>query len=358
MNLISAQSILKGHNRQWLAVLLLPLLMLVGGQLSNSFAQEQRNESSPGSGGAKSGEKDGTKGGRVVLKIPVLVGADGRYWEGGRRESFKVFLDDREVPLRSFNGPESSTVFLVVFDTVGELARVDQARTALAEKLRELPSTYWVGLLRSQDGLRVIQEPTGDRERLVTEIASIQVNGKAGLLDTLQPLSELATGILNKTGVRISVLYITDSGIGNYRADYLNPVINASDAGDLSRRFSDRAVQEQVSRIAQTLSRYTIPISILHLEYRPDTLNLAYQSGLERVATSSGGQALLCRTVDEIVPGVETLLSRMRATYFLGVDLPAKVKSSIKVRVEAVGDDGVGYEQIVHPGLVTRQKTK
>jgi hypothetical protein len=358
MNLISVQSSLDVVNRQWLMVLLLSAPLLMTGIRENISAQDRKSEQVQGQGRPQAAEKGGQKIGRELLKIPTVVEIDGRYWESGRRQSFKVYLDDREVQLRSFNGPESSTVFLVVFDTVVDLARVDQARTVLAERLRELPSTYWVGILRSQDGLRVIQEPTGDREKLVAEIGSIQVNGKAGLLDTLQPLSELATGIINKTGVRVAVLYITDSGIANYRADYLNPVINASDAGDLSRRFSDRAVQEQVSRIVQSLARYTIPISILHLDYRPDTLNLAYQSGLERVAASSGGQALLCRTVDEIVPGVQTLLSRMKATYFLGVDLPVKEKSSLKVRIEAVGEDGDLMERVFHPVQIARQKGK
>lgn len=357
MELTFAKSSLNNVNRQWILVLLLLIGLAVRGA-----GQERKGAAVPDKvqdkGGAKVQEKGGQKGGRGALRIPAVVEHDGRYWEAGRRESFKVYLDDQEAPLRTINGPESSTVFLVVFDTVVELSRVDQARTVLAERLRELPATYWVGILRSQDGLRVIQEPTGDRDKLVTEIGSIQVTGKAGLLDTLQPLSELATGILNKTGVRVCVLYITDSGIANYRADYLNPVINASDSGDLSRRFSDRAVQEQVTRISQSLARYTIPISILHLDYRPDTLNLAYQSGLERIAMASGGQALLCRTVDEIVPSVERLLSRMKATYFLGVDLPVKVKSSIKVRIEVASEDGGRLERVGYPAQVARQKGK
>jgi hypothetical protein len=293
---------------------------------------------------------------RGGLKIPVRVETESGLWEEGRRQDFKLFLNDEEMAVKGFYGPQSPTIYLVVFDTVVDLSRVDQARSVLADGLKELPSNHWVGILRSQDGLRVIQEPTADLETLVAQIRSIQVTGKAGLLDTLQPVSELATGILKKTGVRICVLYITDSGIANYRADYLNPVINASDSGDLSRRFSDRAVQEQITRISQSLARYTIPIFILHLEYRPDTLNLAYQSGLERIATASGGQALLCRTVDEIVPGLQSLLGRMKATNFLGVDLPAKGKKSYRVRIEAVNQEGQRFEKIFHPAQLERER--
>jgi hypothetical protein len=140
---------------------------------------------------------------------------------------------------------------LVVFDTVVDLARVDAARAALGEAVKGLKENYWVGLMIAQDGLSVLQEPTADRAALGAKIQAVPVSGKAGLLDTLEPVSRRAAGMMQKAGVRVSVLYVTDSGIANYQADYLNPVINASDAGDLSRRFSDRAVQERVSQLSQ-----------------------------------------------------------------------------------------------------------
>jgi hypothetical protein len=131
------------------------------------------------------------------------------------------------------------------------------------------------------------------------------------------------------------VLYVTDSAIGHYRADYLNPVINSSDSGDLSRRFPDRAVQERMSRMAESLDEFTIPVFILHLEYRSDAVNLAYQSGLERIAAGSGGSAIFCRTNDDIKPALDKLLARMRSVYFLGIDAPAAKRQPSKIRIEA-----------------------
>jgi len=287
-----------------------------------------------------------------LVKIPVWVEREGRFWQEGQRERFKLMLNDREVPLQSFQGPQSPTVLLLVFDTVIDLARVDQVRMRLRERVRGLPENHWVGVLRSQDGLRALLEPSGDRDRLVETIAGIPVNGRAGLLDTLVPISQLATRILAESSVRVYVLYITDSGIAHYRADYLNPVINASDAGDLSRRFSDRAVQEQVSRIGQSLGRFAIPFFILHLEYRPDALNLAYQSGLERIAAEKGGQMLLCRTVDEIAPSLDALLTRLTAGYYLGAEWPEKERGPWRVRVELEG----GGARLTHPTQIERAK--
>lgn len=294
---------------------------------------------------------------KTSLKIPVSVEKEeGVFWEEGKRQSFKVYLEDKEVAIKSFQHPKSGTVLLVVFDTVVDLTRVDEARSALQDAIKELNDQYWIGLLKAQDGLSVLQEPTADRAALSEKIQAIQVNGKAGLLDTLEPVSQLATAILDKAAVRLSVLYITDSGIANYRADYLNPVINSSDSGDLSRRFSDRAIQERLSRLSESLSAFTVPISILHLEYRGDTLNLAYQSGLERIAAESGGAAMLCRTTDEIRPALTSLLSRIRAGYVVTIDAPNTKRQSVKVRVEARDPGGQSLDRITHPNSLTIKK--
>jgi hypothetical protein len=322
---------------KWRAAQLIGVLLVAGGLLG--IGQAQR----------KSGD-DREEG---LFRIPVWVEQEGQFWKQGRRDGFRLLLNDEELPVQSFQGPESPTVLLLVFDTVVDLARVDQVRVGLQNRLRELPENHWVGVLRSQDGLRALLEPTADRERLVETIRSVQVNGRAGLLDTLVPVANLASRILTGSAVRVFVLYITDSGIANYRADYLNPVINASDAGDLSRRFSDRAVQEQVSRIGQSLARFAIPFFVLHLEYRPDALNLAYQSGLERIAAEKGGQMLLCRTVDEIAPSLDLMLNRLLAGYYLGTKWPEKGRGPWKVKVELRDR---GDARVLHPVQLERPK--
>lgn len=308
-----------------------------------AFAQKDKTDNAP----------------KGLLKIPVWVEEDAeQFWLDGNRQAFKVFVEEKETPLKSFQTPRSSTILLIVFDTVADLARVDQARLALNEAIKTLGQNYWIGLLKAQNGLSELQEPTADRAVLAQKIQAIQVNGKAGLLDTLEPVSKLAAGMMQKANVRVVVLYVTDSGIGNYRADYLNPVVNSSDSGDLSRRFSDRAVQEQMSRQVDALSQFTTPIFILHLSYRTDSMNLAYQSGLERIATASGGLALFSRTSDDTDSLLKTLLKRIQSSYFLGVETPAsdKKRRAVKLRVEAQKADGQTPGKITHREQVSLPK--
>ena len=323
----------------FLALLVLPVLLLMAAM--PAFAQKEKPDNAP----------------KGLLKIPVWVEeGDDQFWLDGNRQAFKVFVEEKESPVKSFQTPKSSTILLIVFDTVADLARVDEARLALSETIKTFGQNYWIGLLKAQDGLSVIQEPTADRALLTEKIQAIQVSGKAGLLDTLEQVSTLASGMMQKASVRVAVLYITDSGIANYRADYLNPVVNSSDSGDLSRRFSDRAVQEQMSRQADALGEFTAPIFILHLSYRSDSMNLAYQSGLERIAAASGGLALFSRTNEDVEPSLKSLLTRIQASYFLGVDQPTAKRNAVKLRVEAKKADGQSPGKITHREQISLPK--
>jgi hypothetical protein len=314
------------------------LLLIVA---TPAFAQKNKADATP----------------KTLLKIPVWVEEnDGKFWLDGNRQEFKVFVEEKEAPIKSFQTPRSSTILLIVFDTVADLARVDQARTALTEAINTIGQNYWIGLLKAQDGLSVIQEPTADHAQLVEKIQAIQVNGKAGLLDTLEQVSNLADGMMQKARVRVAILYVTDSGIANYRADYLNPVVNSSDSGDLSRRFSDRAIQEQMSRQSVALSEFTSPIFILHLSYRTDSLNLAYQSGLEKIAEASGGLTLFSRTSDDVKPLLDTMLTRIRSAYLLGVDQPTIKRNAVKIRVEVKKTNGQSPGKITHREQVSLPK--
>ena len=116
--------------------------------------------------------------------------------------------------------------------------------------MKALGSQFWVGLISAQEHMEVMQEPTSDQSLLEQKIEELTQIGKAGLLESIQPISDLATGVLLNSEVRVAIIFITDSDIGNYRADYLNPPVNASDSRDLSRRFAGRALQEKISRMA------------------------------------------------------------------------------------------------------------
>ncbi len=279
--------------------------------------------------------------------------ADDGFWTDGGQDDFLAFVDNRQQALLSLQQPAGPCILLIVLDTIADLTRVQEARTVLIEKTDKLPENYWVGLLRAQNGLSVLQEPTADRKVVREKILAGLLGGKAGLLDVLEPVSTLAAEIQKKAKIRIVILYLSDGGIGDYRADYLNPVVNSSDAGDLSRRFSDRAVRERLTRQAETMNRFMTPIFVLHLNYYSDAMNLAYISGLEKIASDSGGAAVFCRSLEEIRSHVDRMYNRIRTGYQVELDEPAGWTQPASLRIALKDSAKTLSGRVIHPEKIT-----
>jgi hypothetical protein len=237
--------------------------------------------------------------------------------------------------------PSEDLMLLIVFDVVGDLARVDPARDSLLAALEKAPPSLHVGLLRAQDGLSVLLDPTADRAVLSAAIKALPISGRPGLLDTIEQSSRVGDSLIRKTGVRLAVLYITDSNIYEYREDYTNPVINSSDSRDLSRRFPEGLVKEKISKLERNIAALDTPLFIAHLAYFGDHLNEAYQTGLLQLAQATGGSAAFCRSPAEVPDAITKLMERIQSHWALDIALPEKASPNIQVVLE--GADGLSY---------------
>jgi len=237
-------------------------------------------------------------------------------------ESVTASIGGTAAPILAVRGPEDDLVLLVVLDLAGDLSLVEGAREALIDRISSFPRNHYVAVMSAQDGLRVLSEPTPDRDQTAAAIRSQQVGGRAGLLNTVEDAARLGDSIESKSGVRLAVLYITDSDIENYREDYTNPVVNSSDSRDLSRRFSDGLVKERISRLVASLAAMQTPLFIVHLDYRNDRLNEAYQTGLLELARTTGGEAWFSRSLAAIPSDVGKAVDRAESRWSVRVALP------------------------------------
>jgi hypothetical protein len=177
----------------------------------------------------------------------------------------RATIDGSAARVLSLKSPDDDLMLLIVLDLAGDASSVEPAKEALLNEIRKLPPRTVVGLLRAQDRLRVLADPTADHESLAQAIKALPVSGKAGLLDTIETAGHIGDSILAKTTVRVALLYVSDSDVANYREDFTNPVINSSDSHDLSRRFPETLVQEKISQIAGALAGQQTPFFLVHL---------------------------------------------------------------------------------------------
>lgn len=274
---------------------------------------------------------------RNYLRIPVFINGQNGDTAALTTRDFTVKLDGQPARILALRGPADDLMVLLVLDLTEDLGLVEIAKEALGSAPQSLPGNAQVALLRAQDGLRVLLDPTTDRAALTQAIQAQPVSGKAGLLDTLQTAARLADSILSKAAVRLVLLYVTDSNIYNYRADYINPVINSSDYHDLSRYFPEGLVRDKISKLESKLAGFEAPLFIVHLSYRSDRLNEAYQTGLLQLAAATGGASVFCRSRAEIPEAIANAFRTIASHYSLDLQLPEHISKVVPVQLESGG---------------------
>lgn len=252
-------------------------------------------------------------------------------------QDFTARLEGQPARILALRGPADDLMVLLVLDLTEELGLAEIAKEALGSALPSLPAKAQAALLRAQDGLRVLVDPTTDRAALTQAIQAQPVSGKAGLLDTVETASRIADSILEKAAVRLALVYVTDSNIYNYRADYINPVINYSDYHDLSRYFPEGLVKEKISKLEGKLAGFEAPLFILHLSYRSDRMNEAYQTGLMQLAAATGGSSVFCRSRAEIPEAIANTFHSIASHYSLDIQVPERTSKVVPVQLESGG---------------------
>ncbi|HLY59652.1 MAG TPA: hypothetical protein VKV95_02685 [Terriglobia bacterium] len=252
---------------------------------------------------------------------------------------FDASVNGKPVPVTAQLGPASDQVILIVLDLTSDPMLVEAAKQALIAEISKLPANAWVGLLRAQDGLHVLADPSADRRPLIEAIKSLSNSGEPGLLETVQGSLSLADGITRKSPVRVSVLYITDGSIYSYREDYTNPVINQSDPHDLSRTFPEMLIKDKISKLVEDISSLQAPLFVVHLNYGRDRLNEAYQNGLETLADATGGRSEICHSIAEIPEGIAAMFARISSAWRLTLAVPTKIHSNIQIHLSAQCSD-------------------
>ncbi len=274
-------------------------------------------------------------GRKNLLHVPVSVQGDAE--PALTAESLSIELSGAAVrPLRLL-GPRDDLVLLVVTDLAGDLTLAEQAKSALTANIDRLPSNAAVALLQAQNGLRVLVDPTAERTPVKAAIGSLRVSGKAGLLESIENVTALGDAMLAKAAVRLAVLFVTDSDVSNYREDFTNPVVNWSDSRDMSRRFRDSLIRERISKLDTALASVETPIFVLHLAYRTDVLNQAYQTGLMTLSATTGGRSYFCRSQAEVAEAMDRAFAAIASQYSLTVALPEKLPKVVDVSVESAG---------------------
>ncbi len=143
---------------------------------------------------------------------------------------------------------------------------------------------------------------------------------------------------MEKSGVRLAVLYLTDSDVCGYRENFCNAQVNSNDSGDLSRGNAGNVlIREKIARMVNSLNQTRAPVFISHLSYRNDNLNVSYQTGLIALAAATGGSATISRSNAEIPSAINEIIDRILSSSSVTIELPNEDPGNVGVQLTHQG---------------------
>lgn len=305
------------------------LLSLLGA----AAAQERDGAPRKASGGGSTGRAKPARPVRIK-QVPVPVWVGNGPAEGISADSLQAKFGAIEAPIRGVRDAQTPLLLFVAIDFSADLILTESAKNALVESLQEAGPRVHAALLRIPEQPMVQLDPTTDREKFAEVLRTLPMSGRAGFFEMVDVVAGVTNPILMRHPVRVAVLYLTDSEIRNYRQDYTNPVINAADSRDLSRRFPDALIREKVNTLTNELLRSSVPIFVVHLNYRNDPLNEAYQTGIKRLAEATGGRSVFCRSIAEIPVAIGDIVNAIQAMGMVEVAVPDGVSGSVTLTLQ------------------------
>ena len=157
----------------------------------------------------------------VTLPVSVFDRA-GKFVGDLRQQDFQVFEDGKQQEVSYFAASEQPiTVALLIDCSTSSLFEINQIREAAATFVRQLKPADQVMIVAFDEKVRVLSEPTNDRNRLFKAINKAKIRGSTSLYDAVDfTLNER----LKQIQGRKAVVLFTDgvdtfSHIGTYQSN-------------------------------------------------------------------------------------------------------------------------------------------
>src|SRR4029077_2059164 len=109
--------------------------------------------------------------------------------------------------------------------------------------------------------------------------------------------------------------------------------------------------QEKITRMRKAISRFQVPIIVVHIAPGEDPLNRAYQNGLKELAEIGGGKCLLSKSIGDISSTIQEAFEWVRSFYLLGFRLTAAKGHYADIEITLVPKEAhaTGTYRLIHP---------
>ena len=254
-----------------------------------------------------------------LVTTPVSVlDRDGRFIPGLKKKDFKIFENGVPQAITYFQSSEQPfTVVLMIDTSPSTRYQIDEIHYAAVTFVNQLRPTDKVMVLAFDGRIRILTEPTVEKQKIFAAIYKAQFGSGTSLYDAVDYVATL--DLVRELGRKAVVIFTDGVDTTSRRADYASTVTAVEEVDALFYPIRYNTQKANTDAVAQTYG-IQMPAGML-VQLGRGQSDAEYQNGktyLETLATNSGGRIFEADTIPNLETAFAGVAEELRRQYSIG----------------------------------------
>ena len=257
-----------------------------------------------------------------LVTTPVSVlDRQGRFIPGLKKKDFKIFENDIAQPITYFESSEKPfTVILMIDTSPSTRYHIDEIHYAAVTFVNQLRPADKVMVMAFDQRLRILTEPTTEKQKIFAAIYKAQFGSGTSLYDAVDYVTSL--DLVNTLGRKAVVLFTDGVDTTSRRADLQSSIASVEEVDALFYPIRYNTQNRGNAAAAQVAQTYGIqlPAGVVAQLGRGQS-SAEYERAkiyLEALATNSGGRMFDTETVPNLETAFAGVAEELRRQYSIG----------------------------------------
>ncbi|MEO8574833.1 MAG: VWA domain-containing protein [Pyrinomonadaceae bacterium] len=254
-----------------------------------------------------------------LVTTPVSVlDRDGRFIPGLKKKDFRIFENGIPQAITYFQSSEQPfTVVLMIDTSPSTRYQIDEIHFAAVTFVNQLRPTDKVMVVAFDGRIRILTEPTTEKQKLFAAIYKAQFGSGTSLYDAVDYVATL--DLVKALGRKAVVIFTDGVDTTSRRADYQSTVTAVEEVDALFYPIRYNTQQSNANAVAQSYG-IQMPAGML-VQLGRGQSDAEYQKGktyLETLATNSGGRIFEADTIPNLEVAFAGVAEELRRQYSIG----------------------------------------
>ena len=256
-----------------------------------------------------------------LVTTPVSVlDRNGRFIPGLRKKDFKIFEDGVPQEITYFQSSEQPfTVILMIDTSPSTRYAIDDIHYAALTFVNQLRPADKVMVTAFDSRLRMLSEPTTERQEIYAAIYKSQFGSGTSLYDAVDQVANL--DLVNVPGRKAIVIFTDGVDTTSRRADYMSSLASVEEVDALVYpiRYDTQRKNADPAQIASIYGIQLPPGVMVQLgRGQSDAEYAKGKTYLETLAANSGGRIFEADTIPNLETAFAGVAEELRRQYSIG----------------------------------------